>query len=232
MAYGRDELRKWTPSWYRWWLHAGLIGLSCAVAAVFVWGRIGSFGPGEGVLFVTSLVLANLGEWAVHRYQLHVPRFPKIIYHRHTPCHHGFFTYERMAIDDLRDFHWVLFPPWAIAGILVGVLPVAGILGIVFSTDAARVFVLAVIVYYATYEFFHALAHLPHDHWLAGTRFARAVTHHHRVHHDPQLMRRWNFNFAVPAFDWLFGTLYPGDSLESGREPAFHSRLEKEGSRR
>ena len=74
------------------------------------------------------------------------------------------------------------------------------------SPERAWLFVLVVIAYYALYEVLHALAHLPADAPLARVRAVRALTHHHRVHHDPALMRSWNFNFAIPLFDVVFGT--------------------------
>jgi sterol desaturase/sphingolipid hydroxylase (fatty acid hydroxylase superfamily) len=58
------------------------------------------------------------------------------------------------------------------------------------------------------YELLHSASHLPSDHWLAQNRVVQWVSRHHRIHHDPKLMRTYNFNFALPLFDWLFGTIY------------------------
>jgi len=32
---------------------------------------------------------------------------------------------------------------------------------------------------------------------------------HHRRHHHPALMQKWNFNVTVPLFDWVHRTLAP-----------------------
>ena len=91
-------------------------------------------------------------------------------------------------------------------------LPIFLLLYAVLPANLAWLFLLAVVVYYGVYEVLHALAHIPDDHPVAGWRPVRALTHHHRVHHDPALMRRYNFNFAIPIFDALFGTTYRGVS--------------------
>ncbi|MBK7399278.1 MAG: hypothetical protein IPJ34_24170 [Myxococcales bacterium] len=31
----------------------------------------------------------------------------------------------------------------------------------------------------------------------------RFLREHHRRHHHPRLMQRWNFNVTIPLFDWL-----------------------------
>jgi sterol desaturase/sphingolipid hydroxylase (fatty acid hydroxylase superfamily) len=36
---------------------------------------------------------------------------------------------------------------------------------------------------------------------------------HHRLHHDPKVMRKWNFNIGIPLFDVLFRTLAPAEEM-------------------
>jgi sterol desaturase/sphingolipid hydroxylase (fatty acid hydroxylase superfamily) len=36
----------------------------------------------------------------------------------------------------------------------------------------------------------------------------RALRRHHAVHHDPELMQRWNFNVTVPLWDLVRGTIH------------------------
>jgi hypothetical protein len=164
-----------------------------------------------------SFLLTNLGEYAAHRWPLHRPMLPRAVYERHVREHHAFFTWERMAVDAWPEIRWVLFPPWALPLLVATVLPLALLLGAVAGSRAAWLFVLVVISYYALYEVLHALAHLPADAPLARVRLVRALTHHHHVHHDLALMRRWNFNFAIPLFDALLGTRYPGRSRTGER---------------
>ncbi|MGH7805455.1 MAG: sterol desaturase family protein [Candidatus Binatia bacterium] len=206
----RAELRKQIPGWYRWWHHAGLVAAFCLGGIALCLSQLDSPGLGDALLFVAMLLVANLGEWAVHIRSLHRPVFPYAPFERHTQ-HHAFFGFETMAVDRLADMYWVIFPPWALPLMAVSLLPLFGLFAL-FSWNAAWVFLLAVFVYYGVYEIFHSLAHLPGTHPAAGIPWVRAITHHHRVHHDPRLMKRWNFNFAMPIFDRLFGTLYPSPS--------------------
>jgi hypothetical protein len=155
------------------------------------------------------LVAIVLGEWASHRWTMHVPRFPRAVHHRHVLEHHAFFTDAHMAIDAWEDIRWVLFPPWALPLLVASILPYFAALYVLASPRLAWLLLLAVIGYYGVYEATHVLAHLPLGRGPGG-RVIAAVTRHHRVHHDPQLMRRWNFNFVLPLGDWLFGTTWHG----------------------
>jgi hypothetical protein len=156
-----------------------------------------------------------LGEYAAHRWSMHRPRFPRAVYHRHVVEHHAFFTHVHMAMDDWTDLRWVLFPPWALPLLVVTILPFFAVLWWLATPRLAWLFVLAVIAYYGVYEVTHALAHLRVGDGPLG-RAVAAITRHHRVHHDPVLMHRWNFNFVLPLGDALWGTTW--------REPASVTR--------
>lgn len=215
----RQALRATTPPAYRWWRHASLIAaFTGAGMAIALW-RLDEPGPGDWLAFAGLLLFTNFGEYAAHRWNLHVRTFPRAVYHRHVVEHHGFFTREHMAIDAWDDLRWVLFPPWALPLLVATVVPLAAGLAWLLPANYPWLLVLAVITYYGLYEILHALAHLPDDHALAGTAPVRALTTHHRLHHDPALMRHWNFNFAVPIFDVLFGTRHTG-TRPAGTRPA------------
>ena len=124
--------------------------------------------------------------------------------------HHAFFTERRMAIHAWDDLRWVLFPPWALPLLVASVLPFVALLRWLATPSLAWLFLAAVIGYYGVYEVVHVLAHLPTRDGPVGRLVAR-VTRHHRIHHDPGRMRRWNFNFVVPLGDRLFGTLWRAD---------------------
>jgi hypothetical protein len=204
----RAALRATTPPAYRWWRHAGLIvAFTLAGLAIALW-QLDDPGPGEWLACAGMLLFTNFGEYAAHRWNLHVRTFPRAVYHRHVAEHHGFFTHEHMAVDTWDDLRWVLFPPWALPLLVATVLPLTVALALVLPPNYPWLLVLAVVGYYGLYEVLHALAHLPDGHALAGSAPVRAFTRHHRLHHDPALMRRWNFNFAIPLFDRLFGTRY------------------------
>lgn len=214
----RAALRATTPPSYRWWRHAGLIAaFTLAGLGIALWG-LDDPGPGEWLAFAGMLLFTNFGEYAAHRWNLHVRSFPRAVHHRHVVEHHGFFTHEHMAVDAWDDLRWVLFPPWALPLLVATVLPLALGMALLLPPNYPWLLGLAVITYYGLYEVLHALAHLPDDHPLAGAAAVRALTRHHRTHHDPALMRRWNFNFAIPLFDRLFGTRYaPAARRAAGR---------------
>lgn len=204
-AEARERLRATTPPTYRWWRHVALIvifqvaGLWVALSALrdvstFEWTAV-------PVMFLVVLV----GEWASHRYSMHRRVFPRAVYHRHVVEHHGFFTYEDMTIDSLKDLRWVLFPAWALPLLVVSVLPFFAVLLLAGTSNLAWLLILVVLVYYSSYEVFHALAHFPVSRGRFGHWQSR-VSRHHRIHHDPALMGRWNFNFVFPIFDTIFAT--------------------------
>jgi hypothetical protein len=202
----REALRATTPPTYSWPLHVATIVAFAVTAIAACLHQLGGLHAADAGWIAGGLLLTNLGEYAAHRWPLHRPMFPRAVYERHVREHHAFFTWERMAIDAWPEIRWVLFPPWALPLLVATLLPLALLLGAVAGARAAWLFVLVVIVYYALYEVLHALAHLPDDAALGRVRLVRALTHHHRVHHDLALMQRWNFNFAIPLFDLLFGT--------------------------
>lgn len=207
----RARLRATTPLDYRWQRHVGLIAAFVLAGFVVTWEQLAPLGLTDWLWFVVFSVFLNFGEYATHRWSLHRRVFPKILYHRHVVEHHGFFTFDAMEISGIEDIRWVLFPWWALPLLLVTTLPMAWLLAAVASAQVAWIFLMAVTVYYGIYEILHTLAHLPDRYgWAAHPRI-RALTYHHRVHHEPRLMHHYNFNFVVAPFDYLFGTTYQGD---------------------
>lgn len=203
----RDALRAETPPSYRWYKHIALVavfvafGLSVAVAAL---DGLRLF---DAVSVIAILLFLNFGEYAAHRWTMHRKVFPRIVHHRHVVEHHRFFTFDSMAVDSWDDLRWVLFPWWALPLLVVSVLPFFLLIAHYSEWRTAWIFLLAVMLYYGIYEIFHTMAHLPEGGRFSGSRWVRRVTHHHRVHHDLALMRDYNFNFAIPLYDWLFGTI-------------------------
>src|SRR5262249_51333210 len=81
-------------------------------------------------------------------------------------------------------------------------------LAFAFGIDAGRLFFLVALGYYLAYEVLHLFAHWPLRGGLARSALVQRVVNHHRLHHEPPLMRRGNFNIVFPLGDWLFGTLH------------------------
>lgn len=202
----RNRFRAKTPPGYRAGRHVALVAAFVAAGLVATLPRALPFAPSDLAWIAGFLVLLVLGEYASHRWAMHVAVIPRAVHHRHVVEHHGFFTRRDMACEDRDDLRWVLFPPWALPLLVATVAPTAALIGRLVSARIAWLFLLEVVAYYAVYEVVHALAHLPTEHPWAGRPLVQAATRHHRLHHDPALMDRWNFNFVLPLGDALFGT--------------------------
>lgn len=204
----RRQLRASTPASYRWWAHVGLVAAFTITGIVLARVQIEHAGTAEGLFLLATLVFLNFGEYATHRWNMHVLRLPHVVHYRHVVEHHGFFSDREMGIESLDDLRWVLFPPWALPLLVVSVAPFAWLLWCIAPAGWAWLFLLAVLLYYGAYEILHAMAHLPEGHPIGGRPWVRALTRHHRIHHATTLMDRYNFNFVVPLFDAVFGTTH------------------------
>jgi fatty acid hydroxylase family protein len=153
-----------------------------------------------------AFTLANFGEWALHRYAMHAPVFPRAMYERHALTHHVLYTVDAFEVREARELRFVLMPWFALPGMIACVAPVVALLAFAWSPNAARLFVIVAVGYYMLYEVCHTLYHLPSGAPVARTRLVRALRRLHWVHHDPSLMRRANFNVTFPIADAVLGT--------------------------
>jgi hypothetical protein len=153
-----------------------------------------------------AFLLANFGEHALHRRVLHEPRWPRVAYERHSLTHHVLYTVESFAIGSARELRFVLMPWYGVVAMLAAVAPVAAVLALAWSSNAARIFVVVSVAYYLTYELLHTLYHLPPGTPVAKSRVVQSLARLHRVHHEPHNMRRCNFNVTFPIADALLGT--------------------------
>ncbi|HUO05940.1 MAG TPA: sterol desaturase family protein [Candidatus Binataceae bacterium] len=210
IKHTRTSMRAGRRPTYRWWRHAAaLAAISATTIAVSV-SQLIRVTPLEWICFGGFLLLANFGEYWLHRIPFHNPIIPDFTYYGHTREHHAFFGYERMAIDDLNDLRFVMFDLGVELLTIAGAIPLAALFYFGASHNLGWLFMLAVICYYSIYEVTHALSHLPAGNPIGEMKAVKAMSYHHRVHHDARLMRHYNFNFAVPIFDWMFGTKYRG----------------------
>ena len=188
---------------------------TCLTALAFARGATAL----EWLTLPAAFLLANLVEWAGHRWLMHVPR-PGLgfLYRRHAGVHHRFFTAHAMAVGSPRDYHAVIFP-LSVSLFYLGAVaaPLAYGLGILVSSEVGWLFLAAAVGYYELYEVLHLLAHLQPKGWLSGHPLVERVRAHHARHHDPTVMRHGNFNITVPVADLLFGTKLPGDRLAKDR---------------
>jgi hypothetical protein len=158
-------------------------------------------------------VFANFFEWTVHRFPMHRPLHPRLMYRNHAQIHHLAFTDEGMAIEEPREL-WLIMMPWyTIVMLLVAASPAAMVLGLLGGWPLVGIFYVGALSYFLFYETVHALYHLPAatlarlgvgEHGL----FAR-MRAHHAHHHALRRMAHVNFNVTIPLADTVFGTREP-----------------------
>jgi hypothetical protein len=199
--------RSWTG-----WSHLGVITAGVLVGIGVLAGALRDVSVPELLALPAGYVFANVVEYLVHRYLMHVPRRGLgRLYKRHTGQHHRFFTHEAMTTDSARDFAIILFPPFVVVFFL-GLIatPVALALAWLAGPDAGLLFGMVALSYFLFYEWMHLASHLPPASLLGRMPGVGFVREHHRAHHDPRRMRHYDFNITLPLTDWLAGTLWRG----------------------
>jgi hypothetical protein len=164
----------------------------------------------DWLLMPLFFVVANLLEWTVHRYPMHHPMNPRVMYKNHAMLHHIAFTDHNMPVASSRELGLVMMPWYTMIGLFVVASPV--MIGAAFARGPglAGVFLLAAVGYFLFYEMLHALYHLPDATLdrvgLGRLGIFRRMQAHHAHHHILRRMSAVNFNVTVPLMDWLFGT--------------------------
>lgn len=157
-----------------------------------------------------TFVLANFVEYHGHKRPMHHrTRFLALLFERHTLQHHRFYTHDAMSYEGTRDYKMVLFPPVMLLFFLGAVAtPIGLLLLAAASPNVAALYVATAMGYFLTYEWLHFCHHLPESSALGRLPLLRRLRAHHRAHHDPALMTRWNFNITFPIADVVLGTRY------------------------
>jgi Fatty acid hydroxylase superfamily len=155
-------------------------------------------------------VFANFFEWTVHRFPMHRPLTPRMMYRNHAQIHHGAFTDDSMAMREPREL-WLIMMPWyTIVLLLVAASPVAIVAAFLGGLPLAGIFYIGALTYFLFYETVHALYHVEPARLARfgigpSGLFARMRAHHAR-HHALRRMAHVNFNVTVPLADIVFGT--------------------------
>jgi hypothetical protein len=204
---------------YSPWAH---IGRTVGIASVIAVGALVlavRARPLDWALLPIFYVVANLIEWTVHRYPMHRPMWPRILYRNHALNHHLAFTDQKMAMHDARELTLIMMPWYTMIGLFVVASPVMVLAAVVRGPGLAGVFLLGAVAYFLSYEALHAAYHLSAEvlERLGLARLApfRALQVHHRHHHILRRMAHVNFNVTVPLMDHLLGT-----NERDGEEPS------------
>jgi hypothetical protein len=176
--------------------------------------------PAAWLLLPAFWVFANFFEWTVHRFPMHRPLVPRMMYRNHALLHHGAFADDTMAIDNARELSLIMMPWYTIMMLLVAASPVAIIAALIGGLPLAGIFYVGALSYFLFYETVHALYHVAPGHLARfGVShhglFARMRAHHAR-HHAPRRMAHVNFNVTIPLADTIFGTRERSDSGGAG----------------
>lgn len=172
--------------------------------------------PTAWLLIPAFWVFANFFEWTVHRFPMHRPLVPRMMYRNHAQVHHTAFTDDSMAMSEPREL-WLIMMPWyTIVLLLVAASPVAIIAALLGGLPLAGIFYIGAVTYFLFYEIIHALYHVaPEQLARHGIRrdglFARMRAHHAR-HHALRRMAHVNFNVTFPLADVVFGTRERADA--------------------
>mgnify|MGYP002619558241 FL=1 len=151
-------------------------------------------------------LVANVFEWGIHRFAMHRPARPRVLYRNHALVHHNAFKGVAQEIRDPRELSLVMMPWYTLIMVFLMASPVAVVAAVLGGPALAGVFLVGSVSYFLLYELIHTLHHLPGhvlgpvDGWIAKLR-----AHHHH-HHQLDRMAHVNFNVTLPVADRLLGT--------------------------
>lgn len=205
--YFREEI---IPTYYYGRLHVLINGLLLLGIIFFSCSKIEAPTFFQFLLLPLMLVVGNIAVFIIHRYILHrkISFFP-YAYKIHTQMHHQFFTDEHIVYRDTRDFYILFFPPEVVIVFSFVFCPMIFFMAsLLFSFNVAYFLVLGAAIYFILYEVFHFISHLPLEHFLLKFPLFFYMREHHRHHHNPKLMRDYNFNIVYPLCDFIFKTYY------------------------
>jgi hypothetical protein len=226
----RDAIVANIPAWYNPAIHLAIptaFGLALMIAAALYIQDVRWL----DLLVVPITLFAAFGfEWRAHKYILHKRRpLLSLLYVRHELMHHVIFTYEKMAMRSSRELWLILMPAYAIVLVFAMVLPLALVLAHFLGDNTALLMVITSMAFFLSYEWLHMAYHMPEDSRIGRIPLIRRLRELHRRHHDPRLMKRWNFNVTVPVFDAILGTRWSPEreaEVEAERERRLARRRE------
>jgi hypothetical protein len=214
MSYQLEQYRQYyrdriIPRAYSGPLHLTFTMTSLSVTAALLFSRVQSPAWSELLLIPLMLLLGELVVFLIQQYTFDRPLdfVAPFTFKIHALQHHRFFTDACVTWRDSRDFHIMLFPPFAIVGyIVVGAPLLLALFYLLLGLNAGYLAAGMGAVYFLLYELVHFCSHLPEDHWVMRFGWMRYQREFHRLHHDPRLMASHNFGVVYPLWDFVFRT--------------------------
>jgi hypothetical protein len=223
----RREIVAKIPAWYNPYLHLAAPTLVCL--ALMVGAILSLRGPAPLVWLTVPLTLlfAFGFEWRVHKNVLHRRTAGvELLYNRHELAHHVVYTYDDITMRSAREWWLVLMPAYAVVLVALINAPLTLVVGLVAGHDAGCLYLLTSMFFFLSYEWLHLAYHLPKDSFIGRLALVARLRELHRRHHDPRLMKRWNFNVTFPLFDWIHGTVWSPER-ERARDAARAERRKR-----
>jgi sterol desaturase/sphingolipid hydroxylase (fatty acid hydroxylase superfamily) len=186
------------------------LGVAAAILAGGLWLALDAAAWHWALLPVFWLV-ANIFEWGIHRYAMHRPAWPRVLYHNHARVHHNAFAGSEQEIRGPRELSLVMMPWYTLIMVFLMASPVALLATAVGGPALAGVFLIGSVTYFLLYEVIHTLHHLP-GRMLAPTGVLAGLRAHHHHHHQLERMAHVNFNVTLPIADRVLGTYARSDA--------------------
>ena len=183
----RQEYRSRIIGWYDGYFHIAIIYAMGAAAFYIYVTHIHNVTWLEWLTVPLTFLFTNVFEWAVHKYVMHRPvniKGLRAIYERHTLNHHQFFTDEEMRFRDQKDWRVTVFPPYALVVFILMSIPMAVILGLIFTPNVGWLFMCVTTGMYLIYEFMHFCCHVEENWFVRNCPFVNTLRRHHTAHHN------------------------------------------------
>lgn len=188
---------------------AGTMSIAAGLAALGVWL---AWGASWWVWLAVPAfwLVANVVEWLIHRYPMHRPLVPRVLYRNHALIHHRAFTGTDQEIREPCELSVVMMPWYTLLLVFLSASPIALVAGLVGGAELAGVFLLSSVAYFLFYELVHTLHHLPkaslQRSWWGRRRMLATMRANHHHHHQLERMTEVNFNVTFAMADRLLGT--------------------------
>lgn len=183
--------------------------IATGIAALGGWLAAGAAGW-MWLLVPVFWLVANVFEWAMHRYPMHRPLAPRVLYTNHSLVHHRAFDGADQEIRSTHELSLVMMPWYTLLLVFAMASPIAIAAGLVGGPALAGVFLLSAVAYFLLYELIHTLHHLTtaslQRSWWGRRRMLAGMRRHHHHHHQLDRMAKVNFNVTFAIADRLLGT--------------------------
>lgn len=155
-------------------------------------------------------LVANVFEWAMHRYLMHRPLWPRVLYDTHARMHHRAFDGREQEVHGVHELSLVMMPWFTLLFVFAASSPIALAAGLMGGRPLAGVFLLSAVSYFLFYEAVHTVHHLPEAvlrrSWWGRRRALACMRRAHHHHHHLERMAEVNFNVTFAFADRLLGT--------------------------